>query len=62
MAPNATTRTDPDTNSPWPWVEIVTSPSGSIAVWMLRLPSSWISRSPVISTTDSAAMRFPPLS
>ena len=36
MAPNATTRTDPLTSSPWPWVEIVSSPSGSIAVWMLK--------------------------
>ena len=25
-----------DTSSPWPWVEIVSSPSGSIAVWMLK--------------------------
>ena len=29
--PSETTFTDPDTNSPWPWVEIVSSPKGSIS-------------------------------
>ena len=62
MGPSETTRTDPLTSSPWPWVEIVSSPRGSISVRMLRLPSSMTSRSPVTSTTDSAAMGLPSLS
>ena len=56
MGPPAITFTDPLTTSPRPWVEIVSSPRGSISVRTVRLPSA------VTSTTDSAAMRLPPLS
>ena len=59
MGPSETTRTDPDTNSPRPWVEIVSSPSGSISDWMLRAPSSVISRSPVRSTSNAGSMGLP---
>ena len=62
MGPFETTRTDPETNSPWPWVEIVSSPSGSISVRTLKPPSARTSRSPVISTTVSAAIGLPSLS
>ena len=62
MGPFENTFTDPVTTSPWPWVEIVSSPSGSIAVRTLRLPSSVISRSSVTSTTVSAAIGLPSLS
>ena len=63
MGPFETTFTDPLTTSPWPWVEIVSSPSGSISVRNAQgtvLPV--ISRSPVISTTVSAAIGLPSLS
>ena len=62
MGPSETTFTDPDTPSPRPWVEIVSSPRGSISVRTVRAPSSVISRSPVISTTDSGSMGWPSLS
>ena len=62
MGPSETTRADPDTSSPRPWVEIVSTPSGSISVWTVRAPSSVISRSPVMSTTDSAAIGLPSVS
>ena len=62
MGPSETTRTDPDTSAPRPWVEIVSTPSGSISVRTVRAPSSVISRSPVMSTTNSAAMGLPPVS
>ena len=52
MGPSETTCTDPLTTTPWPWVEIVSSPRGSISVWMLRAPSSVTSSSPVRSTTE----------
>ena len=58
MGPFETTFTDPLTTSPCPWVEIVSSPSGSIAVRTLRLPSSVISRSSVTSTTVSGCNRI----
>ena len=38
MGPSETTRTDPDTSAPRPWVEIVSTPSGSISVWTVRAP------------------------
>ena len=57
--PSETTFTDPLTLSPRPWVKIVSSPRGSISVWMLRAPSSVTSRSPVRSTTDSGSMGWP---
>ena len=62
MGPSETTRTDPDTSSPRPWVEIVSTPRGSISVWTVRAPSSVISRSPVTSTTDSGATSAPSVS
>ena len=60
--PPAITFTDPLTTSPRPWGEIVSFPRGSISVQTVRLPSAVTSRYPVTSTTDSAAMRLPPLS
>ena len=62
MGPSETTFTDPLTSAPWPWVEIVSSPSGSIWVWTVSPPSSAISRSPVTSTSDSADTSAPSLS
>ena len=53
---------DPDTSGPRPWVEIVSTPSGSISVWTVKAPSSVISRSPVMSTTDSGAIGLPSVS
>ena len=54
MGPSETTRTDPDTSSPRPWVEIVSTPSGSISVRTVRAP--------VMSTTDAAAIGLPSVS
>ena len=62
MGSSAATRTDPLTSSPRPWVEIVSTPSGSISVWTVSPPSSVTSRSPVISTTDSADTSAPSVS
>ena len=62
MGPPEITFTDPDTSSPWPWVEIVSSHSGSISIRTVRAPSSWIARSSVTSTTDSAAIGSPAVS
>ena len=59
MGPSETTRTDPLTPSPRPWVKIVSSPRGSISVQVLRAPSSVTSRSSVRSTTDSGSMSWP---
>ena len=59
MGSSATTRTDPLTTSPRPWVEIVSTPRGSISVCTVSPPSSMTSRSPVMSTTDSAAIGWP---
>ena len=39
MGPSETTRTDPVTSSPRPWVEIVSTPRGSISVRTVRAPS-----------------------
>ena len=39
MGPSETTRADPDTSPPRPWVEIVSTPRGSISVWTVRAPS-----------------------
>ena len=61
MGSSAITRTDPLTNSPRPWVEIVSTPRGSISVRTVSPPSSRTSRSPVMSTTDSAAIGSPPV-
>ena len=57
MGPSETTFTDPLTTSPRPWVEIVSSPMGSISVRTVRASSPVISRSPVRSTTDFGSMR-----
>ena len=57
--PSATTATEPTFRTPRPWVEIVSSPSGFMAVWGLKAPSSPTSRSSVISSIDSAAMGPP---
>ena len=62
MGPSETTFTDPDTSSPRPWVEIVSTPSGSISVRTVSPPSSVISRSAVTSSTDSAASGAPSVS
>ena len=62
MGPPETTFTDPLTSAPCPWVETVSTPSGSISVRTVRLPFSWITRSPVTSTTDSAAIGLPSVS
>ena len=62
MGSSAATRTDPLTSAPRPWVEIVSTPSGSISVRTVSAPSSRISRSPVMSTTDSAATGAPSVS
>ena len=40
MGPSETTRTDPDTSAPRPWVEIVSTPSGSISVRTVRAPGT----------------------
>ena len=61
MGPSETTFTDPLTTSPWPWVEIVSTP-GSISVWTVRAPSSVTPRSSVMSTTDSGATSAPSVS
>ena len=53
--PSATTATDPTFRTPRPWVEIVSSPSGFMAVPGRRAPSSPISISAGTSTIDSAA-------
>ena len=45
MGPLETTFTDPDNRSPRPWVEIVSTPNGSIPVWTVRAPSSVTTRS-----------------
>ena len=60
MEPSETTFIDPVTSAPWPWVEIVSVPNGSIWVWTVRAPSSVTSRSPVTSTSDSGAIGWPP--
>ena len=62
MGPFESTRTDPLTSGPWPWVETVSTPSGFISVCTVSPPSSVISRSPVMSTTDSAVIGLPSLS
>ena len=40
MGPFESTRTDPLTSGPWPWVETVSTPSGSISVRTVSPPSS----------------------
>ena len=62
MGPSETTRTDPDTSAPRPWVEIVSVSRGSISLRTVRAPSSVISRPPVMSTTDAAAIGLPSVS
>ncbi len=59
MGPSATTRADPVTSSPRPWVESVSSPKGSTSVRTARAPSPRTSRFRATSTTDSAAMGSP---
>ena len=62
MGPSETTRTDPVTSSPRPWVGIVSWPKGFIAVETVRAPSSVTSRPLVRSTSDPGAIGLPSVS